>query len=419
MKLKSIAFSNYKAFKSKQILEIKPVTLLIGKNSAGKSVVARLPLLLQKALLPTATSPIELEFDEIEFGGSFKDLIHNRIDHGRISFDLFFEDQAQNSVTLKVTIQNIADTPMQVISKFEIINSNGVHLEINWDLDSDVYTSPQYPQKEFIADFQGIYLKNLKHKENPQVVFELQEELNNIYESIQTSIQQVNYLKPFRDLPKRNYKYPGGSPTTVGNKGEYAAQVLGMDKFTQNGIIEQVGNWFENNLGGWRLDVEGVGEQFKIVLVSPENPSVAINLTDVGHGMSQVLPLVVNSFLEHTNYQKIEIIEQPELHLHPAAHSSLAELLTNQAQNNASNTSLVLETHSEILILRIRRLVAEKKLAPEDVIIYWVDNEETPGSSKIKPIHIDEEGEVDNWPEDVFSEDYNEVVALQKVQNQL
>src|SRR5688572_7176726 len=92
MKLKAIKFENYKAFKALQEFEIRPITILIGKNSSGKSVVSRLPLLIGRSLAGDNSSPLELQFDDLDFGGSFVDLIHNRFSHGFLNFEIEFLD---------------------------------------------------------------------------------------------------------------------------------------------------------------------------------------------------------------------------------------------------------------------------------------------------------------------------------------
>ena len=183
-------------------------------------------------------------------------------------------------------------------------------------------------------------------------------------------------------------------------------------------MVNVVGNWFAENLGGWRLDIskQKEGEGFAIVLMSPEDSNVKINIMDVGQGINQVLPLVVRGFLGHPgqkNSNGIDIIEQPELHIHPAAHGSLAELIVNTAKHE--NGCFIIETHSENFILRMRRLIAEGQLDCKNVIIYWVNNEEISGTF-LKPIFIDNEGEVDYWPKGVFTEDYQELIAIRKAQ---
>jgi hypothetical protein len=85
MNLNAITFENYKAFATRQSLGVRPLTVLIGKNSSGKSVISRLPLLLGRSLSEQAISPMELAFEGLDFGSSTIDLIHNRIPHGAVS----------------------------------------------------------------------------------------------------------------------------------------------------------------------------------------------------------------------------------------------------------------------------------------------------------------------------------------------
>ena len=67
------------------------------------------------------------------------------------------------------------------------------------------------------------------------------------------------------------------------------------------------------------------------------------------------------------------------------------------------------------MILRVRRLIVNGVIDSNDVIVYWVDDEDRPGS-RLKPIHIDEDGELDDWPEGVFSEDYEEMISIREAQ---
>jgi len=77
MKLSNLSFENYKIFQKRESIEVKPLTILIGRNSSGKSVISRLPLLIAHALSERANIPIELEIEGLDFGASFVDLIYN------------------------------------------------------------------------------------------------------------------------------------------------------------------------------------------------------------------------------------------------------------------------------------------------------------------------------------------------------
>lgn len=416
MKLKQIRFKNYKAFKEQQEITIKPITILIGKNSSGKSAVARLPLLLAKSLSSGANAPIELEFDGLEFGGSFQDLVHNRIAHGHITFEIVMEIGGDD-LELKVTIQNIADTPIQLIKSY-YIKYLDIELSLELELDNDdlfnnqIYSSKGLFNGSYNISFDGLLIKKVHrdYKGFPSNSLKL----HRINSLIRRYFSKIDYLGPFRTQPERDYIFKGTQPQSTGYLGELAPHILGLDDYFGGKIIDAVGNWFKENLGGWKLDVEKVGSKFQIVLISPDNPNVKINLRDVGHGMSQVLPFVVRSFIRPIKNNGLMIIEQPELHLHPAAHKGLAELIVNTVLEEQSNW--IIETHSEIFILTIRRLIAENKLDAKDVVIYLVEDKERPGS-QIKEITIDEEGEVSDWPEGVFSEDYEEMLAIRHAQN--
>ena len=110
-------------------------------------------------------------------------------------------------------------------------------------------------------------------------------------------------------------------------------------------------------------------------------------------------------------------IEEPETHLHPAAHGSLAQRFVDSFIEN-TNKNYLIETHSENFILRIQRLIAdpEVKLTNEDVKIYYVNYDENDFSSSIKEIFIDESGEIEEWPDNIFNESYDELVKLKQAQ---
>lgn len=419
MRLEEIRFKNYKAFKREQKLVIKPITILIGKNSSGKSAVSRLPLLLGRSMSNSSNSPIELQFDGLEFGGSFKDLVHNRIDHGNISFTLIFDDDGKKS-ELGVTVQNIADSPIQFISNY-YIKSDKFEISLNILIEDykDSRTSNQnYEIKgdingKFNVSFKGLLINRLYDDKGLLYKPAFEQELAIYNEMVKDIFAGIDYIGPFRTQPERDYIFKGSTPKSTGYGGELAPHILGIDSYLDRSLIEIVGNWYKQNLGGWQLEIENVGSKFQVVLVSPDNPNVKVNLRDVGHGMSQVLPIIVRSAIGEIGIENLMIVEQPELHLHPAAHGGLAELIVTAIMEEGSNW--IIETHSELFILRIRRLIAEGKIALSDVIIYLVEDEERPGSV-LKEITIDENGEVSDWPRGVFSEDYEEMVAIRKAQ---
>ena len=108
--------------------------------------------------------------------------------------------------------------------------------------------------------------------------------------------------------------------------------------------------------------------------------------------------------------QFIDLIEQPELHLHTAAQAPLGDLFLETAK--LGRGQLIVETHSENILLRIRRRIAEGA-DPDLVAVYWVEDHPD-GQSTVRRIHIDQGGNLDWWREGVFSEGYEEVRAISR-----
>lgn len=130
-----------------------------------------------------------------------------------------------------------------------------------------------------------------------------------------------------------------------------------------------------------------------------------INLADAGFGVSQVAPVVTQGFL--SRQATALLIEQPEIHLHPRAQAALGSLLVELAN---SGRQLLVETHSEHLVLRIRRHVAEGKIRPPDVGLFYVERG-TRGST-VRALELDAQGMVPDWPKGFFEEDYAEAMQL-------
>ena len=100
----------------------------------------------------------------------------------------------------------------------------------------------------------------------------------------------------------------------------------------------------------------------------------------------------------------INIIEQPALHLHPAAHSALSYLFGKMAKER--NCKFVIESHSENILLGFRKMIVDRNcdFNPDDISIYYVD--ECDDGSYLQRINIDENGDLDYWPTGVFSESF-------------
>lgn len=421
MHLTRLSVERYKCFAQREDLEIRPLTLLIGRNSSGKSVLARLPLLLRHALSGRAVAPLDLEIEDVSFGGSFVDLVHGRFPHGSVSLGFCVEEERDGRVwDWSFEAQNIDEKKLQILKRLDIHEASNEGLHFEWTGIGDP-SQPSYkihgrgktPSGVTEAiEFTGIVPRNtFATDHSTRQTFEVWRYL------AEDAFEPIRYLGPFREVPRREHGYPGGRLRDVGPGGIRAPEVLGGDAAQQGRrVLEAVAEFYETHLGGWRLDVEGRGDRFSLVVRSPGEAKTTINLVDAGVGLSQALPLVVQRHLDAATGTSggIEIIEQPELHLHPAAHAALADLYV-EAIKPRPCPRFIIETHSENFLLRIRRRIAEQQIAAEDVALYWVDDSSGQGS-RVRRIPIDANGDVEDWPRGVFSEDFEEVKAMRRAQ---
>ncbi len=427
MELAAISLENYKTFPGRESILIRPLTVFVGRNSSGKSVLARSPLLISRGLSDRAEAPIDLAFDNLDFGASFVDLIHNRSPHGSITIGAKFATEDDRTVEFHSKIQHFDEYRFQLVSRFSLKQTNKPDFTITWIGNNPLKDGERYrieeTQQECRVSFRGLFPQTIQSSsENEDVgsrILKLNDDLAQIRDDISSTMTRVTYLGPFREPPERFYRFPSGIPRGVGPRGKQAPALLGDDFVRQRGmVLGAVGRWFAEHLGGWPLALSKVEDTFSLVLQNPKNPNVTINIVDVGTGISQILPIVVQRHFESVAEirGRIEIVEQPELHLHPGAHGSVADLFVEAA--NKLSARFIIETHSENFLLRIRRSVAEGKLDAHDVIIYWV-NDDPESAHQVQPIYVNEDGSVDTWPTGVFAEDFEEVRAIRKAQKKL
>ena len=141
-------------------------------------------------------------------------------------------------------------------------------------------------------------------------------------------------------------------------------------------------------------------------MVETSSTGVTTSLTDVGFGVSQVLPVLV--LLYYVPEGSTVVMEQPEIHLHPAVQSELADVMLNIAR--VRNVQIIVESHSEHLMRRLQRRVAEQKASSDDVKLYFVASRQ--GRAHVSDLHLNIWGEIENWPDNFFGDEMGEIAAI-------
>ncbi len=223
--------------------------------------------------------------------------------------------------------------------------------------------------------------------------------------ALETTLESLFPMGPFRRPPERWYIFTGTSPQDVGYRGDLLPDLL----FRRPELVEDTNKWLDRLEIGYELDVKPVGtdagDLFEVRLIDTRrNERVNVALPDVGFGISQLLPFVVQSLVSE---KQIISIEQPEVHVHPRLQADLGDLLAAAIQKPRQN-QFIIETHSEHLILRLQRLVYEKKINPNDISVIYVSRGAE--GAKSQRLRLDEEGDfIDDWPKGFFPERLREL----------
>lgn len=470
--LSSIRFRKFKAFADSGKIPLKPITLIVGKNSAGKSSLIRgLAAAAQtsKEIKPVA-SDFRLIGENVNLGTYF-DTIHlnNKKDNFTLDFEIMpgregydsrynFSYTYTNDITdplgaklhsVKVENNNVEllkarepykKIPRKMQKDFPILNlprdrsilkGLSMNEEKIFPKKVDSYSEKEKILNEALEAFSEVMRE--REGKTPEEVesetnhiaqledFEILLHQNNspfssfddsltetIGETISMSstlrrfLASSSYIGPIRLEPVREAKLAQGSSRRIGSKGE------NLEKLLHNKLSDIN---FKNELNQHLKDlgiadsihtlpsftkVDGKDEPTGYIKVQLEKSGRMRSLMDLGSGTSQVLPVVFEIVVRNNT---LILLEQPELHLHPAAQSAMGSVLKSAIEQG---NQLIVETHSANIIERLRRLIREGELDKNYVNIIYVGSNNK-NETFCQNIGFDENGEfTEEWPEDTF-----------------
>ena len=443
--LTELRFTNFKSWPQAK-MECGKITGVFGTNSSGKTSLLQFLLLLKQTKDATDRAiAVELNGDLVELG-TIKDAIHLHDEARSIQFTLSFRlkntlalvDASNkrtssitkgNEISLSAEIGVRAKAPYTIKiaytfggMKFALEPRDGGTL--GFDLLASVErhgTSPFIfvktrgrawqlpgPIKSYaFPDQARTYFQNSGFLADLETIYE--EALDNIY-----------YLGPLRHPPERDYLWARSRPTDVGTSGEKTidailaateAEVLRnlKPKAKLMPFQEMIGHWLRamGMIDSFRVEEIAEGSNLWRAYVRTRPGASEVQLTDVGFGVSQVLPVI--TLLQYVPEGSTVVLEQPEIHLHPLAQAALADVIIQAATHR--RVQVILESHSEHLLLRLQRRIAEQSVSAEDVKLYFCDAPR--GVSTLTPLELDLFGNIRNWPDKFMGDAFGETAQAE------
>lgn len=495
--MESIAVKNYRSISDSKEIEIKPLNIILGKNSAGKSSFVRLFPLMKQTIERKTSEPLLWYGDYVDFG-DFKNTVsrqnsdapieisfsikvkkgfykHMRsqeksgecisrvelsinekcIEKVKISFydqSIILKIDKNNKATIIIngedslcvsqditTSRDIGDLIPNLVTKDLGVNefsfsSSKFVLDIMsrfyrkiYDIKSKNITkdfwdfrinylppeinNPFLSREELLKGLQSINPKKFRKYRidwkrfesinNDLLVIKISTIIARINSTIEYDLNEISYLKPIRAMVNRYYRVQGISIDELDSDGSNLPMILKNMKSDQLKSFEK----WTNEKFGVAFSVMQYEGHVSLVVKSGVNHDIITNVADTGYGYSQILPIIMLLWKVHNREvagfrkEKTIIIEQPELHLHPAYQAKMMDLfvqIISESEKEGIKINIILETHSETIINRIGTLVSEKRINNQKVNILIFDKEKD--ETVITARSFNEDGLISNWP---------------------
>lgn len=438
-----IRWRNFRCFKDTEWLEICPITIFLGANNSGKTSLLN-PLLLLKQSWQSSDplTPLVARGEIVDLG-TYNELIHKHDPSLDLFLGLRFHTHDLNGEheplgkyppgVLEVTFGS-DDSPFGCILKrykvYDIIKRPFLERRLlksgNYSLHGELFAEMPANERRAIRKSQPINfmfspqeaIQSLRasrgqdagplEKFSDQFTIYLNI-VNHVHIEIAGMLRNLSYIGPLREYPRRYYERGAEIHRSVGTRGQHAPDLL---RRRYHEISERLVGWIRSFGFGSSLICQDLSPDLFEILLESESAEFKANFADVGFGMSQLFPLIVQALVADPN--TLTIAEQPEIHLNPRLQTLLADLFVEMATNNHS---VIIETHSEHLFLRLRVLVAEGKISSENVAVYFISAEDQ--QSSIRRVSIESNGNIDpkDWPSGFFADTLRESLALAEAQS--
>lgn len=439
--LRSIQAKNFKSWADTGNIRLAPLTGLFGTNSSGKTSLLQILLMLKQTVeSPDRKRVLDLGgYNSIVDLGTFRDLIFKHAIENTIeltlNWDLRIPLRIIDIFRRRATLRRLEDLSFySKIKEIDGIIAVEKFMYFGQDLKfgmEKIYDGSQAGKYDLISD--NFSVKRVPGRvwklPSPIKLYGFPDEVNAYYQNViflsdcvlrfEELFNSIKYLGPLREYPRRNYLWSGEDPGDVGRRGEQTISALLASrkqrklipmgyKKKRRTIDDRIGYWLEqmNLIHSYRLEPLAKGRRDYELRIKTRLNSPEVLITDVGFGVSQILPILVLCY--YAPEGSIIILEQPEIHLHPFVQSILADVFIEVVNNR--NVQIIVESHSEHLLRRLQRRIAEENIKSENIALYFCRNEKE--GSSIDKLEVDIFGNILNWPEDFFGDELGELSAM-------
>ena len=437
--IETLTLRNFKAWR-KLAIRFGKVTALFGPNSSGKSSLLQFLLMLKQTKNATDRRLV-LDLggpDKLVNLGSFRDVVYRHKGSDNISWKVDWASQKPLRIPNPTGPRkgilfegSSLQTECTVGMRRSSLWAHSLRYKLGntfFELQPSSEGSTEFSLASNDDDFHFLRnrgrawalpgpIKTHLFPDQARTFYQNTDFLGNLEFEYETLMDRIFYLGPLREYPKREYMWSGARPDDVGQRGERTVDALLAA--TAHGEKRNLAKYkryrpFQEFIAHWLKEL-GLIESFSIREIAPRSnlyramvkknrSSSEVLLTDVGFGVSQVLPALVLLF--YVPEGSTVLMEQPEIHLHPSVQSGLADAIINAARTR--RVQVIVESHSEHLMRRFQRRVAEDVGGEmPEVKLYFTSM--AGRTARLSDLKLNEFGEIENWPDNFFGDELGEI----------
>lgn len=429
--ISSISISGFKSFAESTELELADLTVLAGANSSGKSSALQPLLLLKQTLeLQHETDTLHIAGPNVRFTHSYQFLsdagaryfrdfeigVRQGLNKTTWSFRFGYRNYWGGLVLKSVTQETEGQAPFVLKPRLRAPERSAIFRAIKKAGKSYVWRGAK--SSDVTIKQRRIFLEaSIRRAAKGSSTVSVETVFGGEDLQLSLAIRNLIHVPALRGNPARNYPRATAGSAFPGRFDDYVASIIHQWEQTEDQRFKELGKNLEelglaSDLSTMPTDETSIQLRVGRLPVHKRSAKLAaklrrrsqrvrqfVDVSDVGFGVSQVLPVLV-ALLAARPGQSV-YIEQPEIHLHPTAQGLLAQVICRASKRGVR---VIIETHSEQLLLGLQTVIAEKAIEANKVLMHWFSRDPETGTTQVNSVVPDSAGSFGRWPVDFGSE---------------